>query len=142
MDRRPPVAELIERREGPSRQGRGDEARTVGDQQAELLSLRGNVAADQQPVRSIGVVSDQDPVEAALLVGLGEVADIAAVEDDRAVGRMDLRLRPRLHHPDKLWSDELWRRWGHDHTVTFSSKLAFAAASVKQGNLRGPREFC
>jgi hypothetical protein len=68
----------------------------------------------------------------------GEVAEISAVEHDRPVGRMDLRLRPRLHHSNKLKLGDCGR---HVHTVTFPTGSLIWDMAVKQGKLWQGREF-
>ena len=101
------LAELIERGQLAGGQGRGDEARSMGEQEAEALGGRGDVGGDEEPVRGVGEVADEHPVEAGVLVDPRRLGEHVGVED-RA---------PRRHHLGRLLgrrpADELRERRSH-----------------------------
>jgi hypothetical protein len=72
VHRGPPAGELVEGRERPGGQRRGHEPGAVGHQEAEPLGVGGGVRGDLGAVRLGGVVADEHPVEARVLVSLGE----------------------------------------------------------------------
>ena len=69
VDRGPAAAELVERREAPRREGRRDEPRPMRDEETEPLGLFRHEAAEQQALRSVGVIADEHAIEAARLMG-------------------------------------------------------------------------
>jgi hypothetical protein len=101
MDRSPAAGNLIQRGEFAGGQGWCDETRPVGNQKAQAFGMRGSSGGEQETVGSIGKISDQDLVKAAGLRRLGEVADIAAIQDDRGWGD-DLRCLPMVDHADEF----------------------------------------
>ena len=101
VHRRPAAGDLIERGEFARRQRGGDEAGAVGDEETQALGVRGGGGGEQEAVRPVRVVADQDLVETARLGRLREVPDVAAVEDRRR-GRLDLRGLTMVDHADEL----------------------------------------
>ena len=97
----PTSGELIEGGELAGGDGRGDEAGPVGQQDAEPLGAGGGVRGDEEAVRGVREVADEDPIEAAALVGLREVADVVVIED-RETRRDDLRLSAVRDHAKEV----------------------------------------
>ncbi len=101
VDRRASAGDLIERRELACRQCRRDEAGPVREQETQPFGMCRCVPGQQEPVGPIGEVSYQHTIEARRLRCLGEVAHIAAIEDQRA-RRMDFRGVPMMDHADEF----------------------------------------
>ena len=80
VDRRTPAGDLVQRGELPRRQGGRNKSRPMRDQEAEAFSVRRRRRRKQKTVGPVGEISHQDPIECRHLRGLGEVANIAAIE--------------------------------------------------------------
>ena len=81
VHREPAARELVERGELARRHRRRDEARPVGEQDAEALGVSERVGGDDEAVGGVRVVADQHPVEAGLLVHARELARERDVDD-------------------------------------------------------------
>ena len=101
VHRDPAAGELVEGGERPRGQGRRDEPRSVRDQEAEPLGVRGGVGGDLGAVGPGGAVADEHPVEPGVLVRPGEAPDVVGV-DDRACRQPDLRFVLGADHSDEL----------------------------------------
>src|SRR5439155_21554863 len=98
VQREPSARKLIESRKLAGGDRGRDKAGPMGQQYAEPLRIGRRVRGNQEAVRSVRVVADEDPVEATALVGLGEVADEIVIEDWPAWGD-DLRGEEVRDHP-------------------------------------------
>ncbi|MNM92787.1 hypothetical protein D3C81_1051320 [compost metagenome] len=74
------IEQLVEGGEFARSQGWCDEAGAMCQQQAEATGGQPGQGGDQEAVRLIGPVADQDTVEAGVFMGLGEGADVLLVE--------------------------------------------------------------
>ena len=95
------TGDLVERREFPRRDRRSDEARPMGDQRRKQFRMRGDELAEQEAVRRIAIIADENAIEAARLVGLGHGADETEIHHLWS-RRMNLRLLLVMDHPDEL----------------------------------------
>ncbi len=97
----PAVGEVIEGGELAGRDGRRREAGPVRDHQIDALRHRGRIGRDQLAVRRGGVEGDEEAVEAAVFLRLGEGPDVVAV-DDRSFRGMGLGLVAGADEADEL----------------------------------------
>src|ERR1700722_20710051 len=74
--------DLVERGELAGRDRGGDKAWTMRHEEADAVGVRGGTGGDQEAVGCVGVVADQQPVEAAGLGGLREVADVTTIQHE------------------------------------------------------------
>ncbi len=80
VDCEPAVGEMIEGRDLARHQGGRDEARPVRDQIAELARVVGGVQRDKESFGRGGGVADERQVEAGLVMGAGELHEVARRE--------------------------------------------------------------
>ena len=63
---------MIEGRDLTRRQGRGDEARPMRDQEAQPFGMLGGILGDEESLSRGGGIADKRQVEARRVVSLGE----------------------------------------------------------------------
>src|ERR1700712_188916 len=73
----------------------------MGDEETQNFRVRGGRDGNQEAVRPIGEVANKDLVEATGFGGLGEVADVAAIQDHRRRCD-DLRCLAVVDHADEF----------------------------------------
>src|SRR5208282_5374754 len=101
VQREAAATELIQGRELARRQRRCDETRPMREHQAELFGHRSDVGPDHKAIGAVAEISDQDAVEAALLMGLREAADVVHI-DGGSLGRMNFRGGLGADHADEF----------------------------------------
>ncbi len=101
VQREPAAAEHVERRDLPRGGRRHDHARPVREQDADAFGRGGRERRNDETVRRVAEVADQDLVEAGGLVRLREAAHVVGL-DGRAARYVDLRAGCRGDHADDV----------------------------------------